>query len=284
VEETVDDDRITGTVKLSWFMNDLTMFYASYGTGYKSGGINVDRIAETTEMLFDAETSEAYEIGMKADFPDQALRVNLAIHRTDTEDLQTISFQGNGFTLDNAGVAETYGLELDVFWQATDNLTLTAGYAYNHAEYADFEPAPCWTGEPFHTGMPDPGENEDGSCDRSGGDVSSNPDNVVVLTGNQEFRLGSDITGFVYGEYIYTDSRMTDVNNDPEKYDGSYSLVNLRTGLYFERWDAELTLWGRNILDEEYVTTIADTVLQDGNYIGYPSEVTTWGITAKKHF
>jgi len=285
VDETIDDDQITGTVKLSWFMNDATMFYASYGTGYKAGGINSDRISAAADVVFDAETSESYEIGMKADFPDQALRVNIALHMTDTDDLQTVSFQGTGFVLDNAGVAETYGMEADIYWQATDNLNLTLGYAYNHAEYAEFEEGPCWIGTPWHTGIDDPSLNPDGNtCNRSGGDLSSNPENVLVLTGNQNFNISSNITGFIYGEYIYTDSRMTDLNNDPVKRDGSYALVNLRTGLYFEQWDAELTLWGRNILDEEYTTTIADAVVQDGNFTSYPTEPMTWGITAKKHF
>lgn len=284
LDENIDDDQVTGTVKLTWFMNDDTMLYASYGTGYKAGGVNADRIAETIDAVFDAETSEAYEIGMKVDFPDQAVRLNVAIHRTDTDDLQTVSFQGTGFALDNAGTAETYGLETDVLWQATDSTTLTLAYAYNHAEYADFDNGPCWTGTPWHTGQPDPRDNGDGSCDRSGGNLAGNPENVFVLTGNQEFSLGDKLTGFVYGEYVYTDERMTDLNNDPEKLDGSYSLLNLRAGLYFEQWDAELTLWGRNITDEEYVTTIADTVVQDGNYIAYPQEPATWGVTAKKHF
>jgi iron complex outermembrane receptor protein len=284
LDESIDDDQVTGTVKLTWFMNDSTMFYASYGTGYKAGGINTDRIAEIIEPVFDAETSEAYEIGMKTEFPDQAIRLNVAVHRTDTDELQTVSFQGTGFALDNAGVAETYGLETDVLWQATDSTTLTLAYAYNHAEYADFANGPCWTATSWHTGQPDSRDNGDGSCDRSGGDLSGNPENVLALTGNQEFNLSDNITGFIYGEYVFTDSRMTDLNNDPLKRDDSYALVNLRAGLYFGQWDAELTLWGRNITDEEYVTTIADTVVQDGNLTAYPQEPTTWGITAKKHF
>ncbi len=285
VDETIDDDQITGTLKLSWFMDDETMFYASYGTGYKAGGINADRISDTLDTVFDAETSESYEIGMKADFPDQALRINVAVHKTDTEELQTISFQGTGFALDNAGVAETYGAEVDIYWQATESLNLTLGYAYNHAEYAEFENGPCWVGTPWHTGIPDPGTNPDGvTCDRSGDPVSSNPENVLVFSGNQNFNVSDNITGFVYGEYIHTDKRMTDLNNDPVKEDGSYVLVNLRTGLYFEQWDAELTLWGRNVFDEEYTTTIADNVVQDGSFISYPTEPMTWGITAKKHF
>lgn len=284
VDEKIDDDQVTGTIKLSWFMNDLTMFYASYGTGYKSGGVNVDRIPATLDVVFDAETSDAFELGMKADFPEQAMRVNVALHRTDTEDLQTISFQGNGFALDNAGVAETYGVEADVYWQPTDSTSLTFGYAYNNAEYAEFESGPCWVGTPWHTGEPDPGDNGEGVCDRSGNPVSSNPENVFVFSANQEFSIGSSTTGFVYGEYIYTDERMTDVNNDPEKLDGSYYLLNLRAGITLENYDLQITLWGRNVTDQEYTNTIADSVVQDGKFNAYHAEPATWGITARKNF
>jgi len=281
-DEKIDDDQVTGTLKLSWFMNDRTMFYASYGTGYKSGGINTDRINPALSELFDAETSESFELGMKADFPDQALRVNVALHKTDTDDLQTISFQGTGFSLQNAGVAETYGGELDLTWLPTDNTTVTIAYAYNHAEYADFERGDCWIGTPWHTGLPDPGANGDGSCDRSGGDVSSNPENVFVITANQLFRLTDSIGGFAYAEYIFTDERMTDVDNDPVKYDGSFSNINLRLGVLFEDWDTTLTAWGRNITDSESTNTIASAVAQDGRFNAFYNEPATWGITLRK--
>jgi outer membrane receptor protein involved in Fe transport len=106
----------------------------------------------------------------------------------------------------------------------------------------------------------------------------------LVFTGNQELRLSEDITGFAYGEYIFTDDRMTDVNNDPEKRDGSYALVNLRAGLIFERYDAQLTLWGRNVFDEDATSTIADAPGQPGRFIAYFQEPATWGLTLRKDF
>lgn len=284
IDENFDESKVTGTLKLSWFMNDLTMFYASYGTGYKAGGINTDRIAPTVDTVFDPETAESYELGMKAEFPGQALRVNVALHRTDTNDLQTTSFQGTGFALDNAGTAETYGGEMDVLWLPTDNTIITLGYAYNHAEYADFANGPCWTGTPWQTSEPDPDANGDGSCDRSGGMVSGNAENVVALTANQQFSLTDSYSAFVHGEYIWNDERMTDVNNDPEKLDGSYYVVNLRAGLIFEPWETSLTFWGRNVFDAEATTTIADAVVQDGRFIAYYKEPATWGVTLHKNF
>jgi len=287
LEEDFDDDQITGTIKLSWFVTDDIMLYGSYGTGYKSGGVNTDRISPTIPILFDAEESEAFELGMKAEFPDQALRANVAVHMTNTDDLQTISFQGGGFALTNAGTAETYGLEADISWLPTQNTTLTFAYAYNHGEYADFEEGPCWTGEVWHTGQPDPGDPDplaSGNCDRSGGDIAGNPENVIVGSVNQDFQLSDAISGFVYAEYSWTDERMTDVNNDPEKYDGSYGLFNMRAGVRYEPWDTAISFWGRNLTDEEFTTTIADSPAQTGRYNGYYSEPLTWGVSVRKDF
>ncbi len=286
--EKFDDDQVTGTIKLSWFLNNDIMLYGSYGTGYKSGGVNTDRISAAFNPIFEAESSESFELGMKAEFPEQALRVNLALHRTDTEDLQTVSFQGGGFALTNAGTAETYGAELDINWVPLENTTLTLAYAYNHGEYADFQNGPCWTGQTWHTGQPDPGDpepdNPGNACDRSGGDLASNPENVLVITANQDFRLTDDIAGFVYAENVWVDERMTDVNNDPEKYDGSYNLVNVRAGLLFEPHETSLTLWARNLTDEEYTGTIADSPAQTGRYNAYYNEPMTWGLTLRKDF
>ncbi len=284
VDENFDESKVTGTFKLSWFMNELTMFYASYGTGYKSGGINTDRVLPAVDTVFEPETSQAYELGMKSEFPDQALRLNVALHKTDTDDLQTISFQGTGIALDNAGTAETYGGEMDLLWLPTESTTITLGYAYNHAEYADFQEGPCWTGTPWQTAQPDPGANGDGTCDRSGGMVSGNPENVLSLSANQQFSLAAGYGAFVHGEFIYTDERMTDVNNDPEKLDGSYNVVNLRTGVVFERYATTLTFWGRNVFDAEATTTIADAVAQDGRFIAYYQEPATWGVSVRKDF
>ena len=285
IDEDFDDNKVTGTAKISWFVNPDIMLYASYGTGYKSGGINTDRIPIGFDVIFDPEESESYELGMKAEFPDQALRLNVALHLTDTDDLQTISFQGGGFVLDNAGTAETYGGEMDLSWLATDSTTLTMAYAYNHGEYKDFDNSnSCWTGTPWHTGQPDPADNPDGTCDRSGGDLSGNPENVLVFSGNQDFRLSDSLTGFVYAEYIFTDDRMTDVNNDPEKAQDSYSLVNLRAGVTLEKYDAQISVWGRNVTDEDYTNLIADAVAQSGRFIGYYSEPATWGVTLRKDF
>ena len=45
-----------------------------------------------------------------------------------------------------------------------------------------------------------------------------------------------------------------------------------------------LTFWGRNLTDEEYTTTIADSPAQTGRYNAYYNEPLTWGVTLRKDF
>lgn len=280
----IDDDRITGTAKLTWNYSDDMLFYASYGTGYKSGGTNTDRIDRLFSQTFDAETSKSFEVGMKAEFPEQALRLNVAIHKTEVDDLQTVAFVGTGFLLTNAGVADTYGTEIEATWAPADRTRIIAAYTYSIADFDDFEGGPCWVATPFHTGKPDPGLQPSGACDRTKGRIAGNPEHTFVINARQGFMLSDDVEGFVVGEFVHTADTMTDTNNDPLKKQTSYNLVNLRAGLDFLEHDAQLTIWSRNALDEEYLSTVADSPLQTGHLIAYAREPATFGITLRKNF
>jgi hypothetical protein len=61
-------------------------------------------------------------------------------------------------------------------------------------------------------------------------------------------------------------------------------VVNLRAGVVFEQYAARITLWGRNVFDEEFTNTIADASGQDGRFLGYYKEPATWGVTLRKDF
>ncbi len=280
----IDDEQITGTIKLSWFVTEDTMVYASYGTGYKSGGTNTDRIAPGLVPIFDAETSTSFELGMKSEFPDQALRVNAALHLTETDDFQANAFTGAGFNLQNAGQLESYGGELEVFWQPLQNTVVTLAYAYSHADFEKFESGDCWIGYTWQTGTADPGSNGDGSCDRSGDRISGNPEHFANLGVKQNFTLGDGIDGYVYGEYTHLSDQVLDNNNDPLKHQDSYGLLNLRAGISWDEYGLDLTFWGRNVLDKTYKRTTFDVPVQSGKLMSYPSEPRTYGLTLNKAF
>ena len=286
VATSISDEKVTGTFKLSWNFTDTALAYVSYGTGYKSGGTNSDRIPEDFTIEFDAETSESYEVGMKAEFPDQALRLNVALHMTDYSDLQVNTFNGTGFNLRNAGTAETYGGEVELTWQATETLQITSSYARTISDYGSFDQGNCWLASPFR-GVVDPGG--DGTltpafCDRAGAKISPNPEDFFIITARQEFTISDGITGFVLGEYNFVGEQFMESSNDPYEFQDSYNLINLRAGLILEEYGVEVTAWGRNVTNTEYYGTNFDPPIQEGKLNAYQRDPATYGVTARKFF
>ena len=89
--------------------------------------------------------------------------------------------------------------------------------------------------------------------------------------------------GFLLVEYSHLGESVT-VSNDPFLDAPSYDLLNLRLGLQFERYDASLTLWGRNVLDEEYRYGGWTPIANDGKAVAGPREPATYGLTLRKLF
>ncbi len=286
VNESLSDDQLTGNVKISWFADDNSLLYASYATGYKSGGTNTDRIDPALDYIFDPETSEAFEVGLKLDFPEQALRLNLALHITNIDDLQVDYFDGESFVLQNAGKLETYGGEIELTWLPIESLELGVSYARTEGKFKDFDGGLCWAAAPFHTGEPDPGDASNGvdptACDRSGDDLHNNPD-FLLLSARQSFDVADGVGGFFLAEYTGI-GEAESTSQDPFHKASSYDLLNLRLGFEFEAYDTQLVLWGRNVLDEKYRMTGYDAPTSPGKVLATPGEPLTYGVTLRKQF
>lgn len=287
IVETLEDDQITGTVKLSWQPERGTLFYGSYGQGYKSGGTNTDRIANGFNPLFDAETSESLEVGIKKDFYDYDFRINAAAHYTTVEDFQANTFTGNGFNLQNAGDYEISGFEVEATWLPMDSLEVNLAYALVDAEYKTFKGGNCWVAYTWHTGVDDPGRQNptDQFCDRSGDRPGGEPKHYAVLSVKKDFEVADGVYGYVQGDFSHTSEIILDGSNDPYAIQDAYNIVNLRFFMNFEEMDMDVVIWGRNILDEEYINrTNFNAPLQTGKLNAYMAEPATFGVTVKKRF
>ena len=288
IQDTLEDDQFTGTAKLTWYANDSTMLYASYATGFKSGGTNTDRIEYDYDdpdnplfsQLFDAETSTSMELGFKGDIGER-LRISAALFQTDIEDFQSLTFEGSGFILRNAGDLQIQGLEIEWLWRVLDNTTITGYYAHNEAEYETFLQGVCWDAYVFHTLTPDPGVNGDGTCDRSGDSLPYNPEDRYMVSLEQIFPMGNNDM-FFRAEYSYSSETTTDGDTDPLTTQDGYGILNLRIGANIGDYTT-VTLWGRNVTDERYFNGSYDPPLLDrGSMNSYPSEPATYGITLRR--
>lgn len=136
-----------GRIVFEYRPADSVMLYASYAEGYKAGAI-ADQISPSPAIPngnifpFDEETAETVELGLRSEWIDNRLRLNLTLYDTDYTDLQITAFRqvpvGGGLTepvlgVANAGDVAMDGWEFEFLAAATDRLTFDFSFAkLNH--------------------------------------------------------------------------------------------------------------------------------------------------------
>jgi outer membrane receptor protein involved in Fe transport len=82
---------------------------------------------------------------------------------------------------------------------------------------------------------------------------------------------------------VYEDEVPVIENVPPEVASREVSTFNASVGIGFGN-GLELTLWGRNLTDDEYLITAFPGVAQPGTYSGYPNQPRTYGVTLRARF
>ena len=255
-----DESVFTPLVNLQWDVTDEAMLYASYSTGFKSGGFDA-RSNVTGSFEFEEEEATTYELGAKTTLLDGAAELNFALYRTDYDDLQTAQFDGVlGFTVGNAKETRVQGIEVDGRWALTDNLTMGYGLAYLDHEYKDFSNGNCYNRQ-----VPD-GDVVNGAalCDYTGKSGQYTPE----LTGNLSFSHVMDLTADLElqsnFDVSYKDEQNTHVNLDPQWEVDSITTMNLRIGVYASSWDVALLV--QNLSDEQQFSYVGNTPLSGSSF------------------
>jgi iron complex outermembrane receptor protein len=124
----------------SWQPNEDILLFASATKGFKSGGWNARGTAPGQFLPFGPEQVWSYELGVKSDWFDRRLRVNLTAFHMDVQDLQTPSalVAPNGtitFLTRNFADYRNRGLEAEVTAMPVDGLTLFANLGYQDDRY-----------------------------------------------------------------------------------------------------------------------------------------------------
>jgi iron complex outermembrane recepter protein len=140
------------------------LLYARASSAYRSGGYNAPTVGAAP---FDPETATSYEAGIKSDWFDRMVRLNVAAFQTDYKDLQVNGYNiaTNTNQLTNAGSARYRGFEVEGQF-VTGGLKLDGNVGYvdpvykeyilavggvptNVADDAVFSNVPHWT---YHVG------------------------------------------------------------------------------------------------------------------------------------
>mgnify|MGYP000326848210 CR=1 FL=1 len=127
-----------------------TLLFAGISQGYKSGGFNsfptvdINPASDTFGFVpygstapFDEEKITNYEAGVKSILLDSRLKLNASAFYYDFTDLQFLVNQGAAVKAINAGSANGKGLELEVQYLLTENLTLNLNSTWLNASYGE---------------------------------------------------------------------------------------------------------------------------------------------------
>jgi iron complex outermembrane receptor protein len=134
----------TKSVSAQYRFNPQIMAYASWSDGFKSGGFNQRYNAAppgNAPISFDPETAKSSEVGLKMD-PTDKLRVNLALFKSDYDNIQMTYRLGVVPLLFNAGVASIDGGELELEFVPTGELRIDASVGYLDAKFDSITPPP----------------------------------------------------------------------------------------------------------------------------------------------
>jgi len=152
VDASVTSKRPTYRLSLDHQFNDDIMAYASFNTGFKSGGFNV---GVPSDPAYKPEVLKAYELGLKTRFLDNRIRFNTAAFYYDYKDIQVGHFVLGQLGYYNGAAAKLYGLDSDIEALVAPGLSLTAGVSLIHDYFSDFPNAVTYTPVPvFGPGGP----------------------------------------------------------------------------------------------------------------------------------
>jgi len=297
------DDDISTTLRIAFDVTDNINTYASYSTGFKATSWNLSRDSRPfpadfvagnavvrdpiTQQVFAApasaiqnaglavtnlttgtrfagpEEAAVVEAGIKAQFDRFAF--NIALFDQQIEGFQSNVFTGTGFALANAGKQSNTGVELDVTWTPIDPLLLTfAGTAQ----------------EPLYDSFPN-----SASGDLTGETPSGIPELTTSTAATYFFNVAG-LESFVRADWQYEspvaffDDPVNQALIGEEK---EVSLFNTSAGIQTDSGLA-VTIWARNVTDEEFVTTAFPAVAQAGSISGYPNAPRSFGVTVSKKF
>lgn len=287
------DDKFTYIARAAYDLTRHVNVYLSYATGYKASSINLSR--DSRPLLSDAaaltaagltlpnqsygsrfagpENSAVWEFGLKAEWGVATL--NFAAFDQTIKGFQSNVFTGTGFQLANAGKESVKGFEFEGTVRPATPLTLGLSVTYLDPKYDDFKFSAV--GDLSGTrpaGIPAISATWTASWNQPVGTAN------LILRGDFHYespvQIEEGLPGFLSGGTAAAIAAARPYRREVNQLDASATLA-LQNGV-------ELTVWGRNLLDDRYLAAVFDSVAQPGSISGYVSQPRTYGATVRYRF
>jgi iron complex outermembrane receptor protein len=225
----------TPTVSLVYALTERLNFYATFSSGYKSGGFNVDTLSTASHLTFNPEHVNNFEVGAKGEFLDGRVQTDVDVFHMDYKDLQVTQYDPASFAnfIGNAATAVIDGAEFDVIARPVANWSVSARLGLLKTRFKTF-------------------------LDQYGDDLRGNqltfaPKFSGAITTQYTVPVSDAAAAFVRLEYSYRSSAHTDVTNLPIDTLNAFGLLDARLGFNFGHGKWTVEAYGRNLTDKLYV-------------------------------
>lgn len=227
--ESSSSDTFTYLITPRFKITPDTMIYARLASGYRPGGPNATVPGAPSE--YRPDSTQNYEIGVKAKLLDGRLSLDASLYRIDWKDIQlqlrsstNIVYQGNGSEAKSEGVEASFdarpleGLSVSG-WLSYDNAVLTKSFG-NSPNYGAV-----------------------------GNRLPFTPAVSAWLAAEQRFPLPGALTGMVGGSVNYVGQRLGIFQTTAVRaIFPEYTQIDVHAGIKYEGWDAKLYV--NNVTDK----------------------------------
>jgi len=254
----------------SWHLNEDTMLYASWSTGFRGGGINPYPFVPAQVLPFQPEELSAYEIGLKTDLLDKRLRINTSVFLNDYDEiLVTIANGFAGFFLSaipiNAGEAEVRGAEIELTAYPLEGLAIDASYSYLDFKYTRFTEDALASQMDYWMVMRY---------------MSKNKASIGI---QYEIQLPAGTLIPRFDASYYSDFFTETINSELSRVKGE-TLSHLRLTWRPHNADWETAVGISNLFDHDYYHNILDVVTTSGVATATPGRPREWFLSFKYRF
>ncbi len=261
-------NQLTPKFGLDYRITDQIMTYVSISKGYRAGGFNGHDSSATLPNAYGPESLWDYEGGVKSEWLDHRLRVNLSGFYYDYQNYQAnenVTVNGIvGVVVGNAAGVRMYGGELETQFLATEHLTLSAFGSLESIKFVDINSTTVSV-------LP-----------------TSQPPNAPKATAGVSAQYATSVWDWgkatLRGDYAFKSTTQFFLPNYPGEAQGAYSVVNARLTLTPNQGPYELSIFGTNITDTHYRTYAQSLAASFGTIIASYAPPAEWGASLRVKF
>ncbi|WP_313805540.1 TonB-dependent receptor [Sphingobium sp.] len=252
VTDKLDEDNVSWRLGLNWKPLPDTLVYASVTRGYKAGGYSpVPAVFAGQFAPVTQEQVTSYEAGVKAALLNRKVDFAAAVFYSDYRDKQLLGTKvfdpfGPLPTLVNVPKARVQGGELELTIRPLRGFTVAGGITYIDTQVTGSFMVPDGYGPT--SPMP--------FIDAKGYSFPNTPPWQGNANVEYEFALSSGLTASLGSDVLYRSAGRADFSTNGVFRTRPYALLGLRAGIAAADGRWRFQLWGRNITNKFYETSI----------------------------